>query len=158
MYLHIIHLNFKASCNRMTQERVEIRSPFSMDHGITIGATETSTFSPLSGLIPDGYFVGFQWVVTAVDGLATRVFALRPNRRSNGVPVGRCVSGLSLTAYPKNPCKIPTPSVFPTMAEAARSGCGIMPNTFRPELQIPAILRLAPFGFASDVGCPSPST
>jgi hypothetical protein len=39
-----------------------------------------------------------------------------------------------------------SPSVLPTISFAARSGCGIMPNTFRLRLHIPAILSIDPFG------------
>src|SRR5580658_1862832 len=45
--------------------------------------------------------------------------------------------------------KIFTPSVHPSSASAARSGCGIMPTTLRPGLQMPATLSSDPFGFAA---------
>ena len=47
------------------------------------------------------------------------------------------------------------PSVFANNSSAARSGWGIMPNTFLVALQTPAILSIAPLGFASDVISPS---
>ena len=53
--------------------------------------------------------------------------------------------------------KTPKPSVLPSSASAHRSGCGIIPSTLRPALQMPAMLRAEPFGFASRVTRPSAS-
>ena len=51
----------------------------------------------------------------------------------------------------------PRPSLLPSSASAQRSGCGIMPRTFRPLLQMPAMLRAEPFGFDWRVTRPSAS-
>ena len=42
-----------------------------------------------------------------------------------------------------------SPSPLPSIGSQARSGCGIMPTTLRRSLQMPAMLRAAPFGFAA---------
>jgi hypothetical protein len=41
-----------------------------------------------------------------------------------------------------------TPSVQPSSGSAERSGWGIMPTTFLPALQIPAMLSKEPLGLA----------
>ena len=41
-----------------------------------------------------------------------------------------------------------SPSPLPSIGSQARSGCGIMPTTLRRSLQMPAMFRAAPFGFA----------
>src|ERR1700675_3742282 len=53
--------------------------------------------------------------------------------------------------------KIFTPSVQPSAGSLARSGCGIIPNTLRPGLQIPAMLSSDPFGLVSLVISPDGS-
>lgn len=58
---------------------------------------------------------------------------------------------------PTSDSKILNPSVPPSSASAARSGCGIIPNTLRPGLQIPAIFSSEPLGLASAVTRPSRS-
>ena len=45
--------------------------------------------------------------------------------------------------------KILKPSVPPSSGSLERSGCGIIPSTFRPGLQIPAMLSSDPLGLAS---------
>ena len=55
---------------------------------------------------------------------------------------------------PTRDSKILNPSVPPNSGSLERSGCGIMPSTFRPGLQIPAILSKDPFGLASGVISP----
>src|SRR6266513_1932684 len=50
--------------------------------------------------------------------------------------------------------KIFAPSALPRCASEARSGCGIKPKTFRARLQIPAMLWIEPFGFASGTTWP----
>src|SRR5687768_16128267 len=52
----------------------------------------------------------------------------------------------------------PSPSVEPRMSSTERSGCGIKPITLPPSLMMPAMLCIAPFGFASSVSTPSAST
>jgi hypothetical protein len=47
--------------------------------------------------------------------------------------------------------KILLPSVLPSTESAALSGCGIIPKTFLPALQTPAIFSMAPLGFDSGV-------
>jgi hypothetical protein len=47
------------------------------------------------------------------------------------------------------------PSVEPRSASEERSGCGIIPRTLRPALQIPAMLSSEPLGLASAVTVPS---
>ena len=49
------------------------------------------------------------------------------------------------------------PSVQPKAGSLARSGCGIIPSTLRPGLQIPAILSSDPLGFASELTSPDGS-
>src|SRR5580658_2519540 len=51
--------------------------------------------------------------------------------------------------------KIFAPSAEPSKASLERSGWGIMPSTFRPSLQIPAIFSSDPLGLASGVIRPS---
>ena len=51
--------------------------------------------------------------------------------------------------------KILNPSVPPSSGSLERSGCGIIPSTFRPGLQIPAIFSRDPFGLASAVISPA---
>src|SRR5271157_95012 len=50
--------------------------------------------------------------------------------------------------------KIFAPSVMPSSGAEARSGCGIMPRTLRPSLQIPAMFSSEPLGLASEVTSP----
>src|SRR5215475_3579985 len=50
--------------------------------------------------------------------------------------------------------KIFAPSMLPSRASDARSGCGMSPNTFRSRLQIPAMFSIEPFGFASGTTTP----
>ncbi len=45
--------------------------------------------------------------------------------------------------------KMTSPSAEPSGVSTARSGCGIIPRTFRSRLQIPAMPASDPFGFAS---------
>src|SRR5205814_1637699 len=46
------------------------------------------------------------------------------------------------------------PSLEPSKALQARSGCGIRPSTLPSSLMMPAMLRSDPFGFASALGFP----
>ena len=55
---------------------------------------------------------------------------------------------------PAAPSRIPFPSKPPISSSQARSGCGIIPRTLPDRLQIPAMLRLEPFGLASGVTRP----
>ncbi len=55
----------------------------------------------------------------------------------------------SLPTPPIIDAKIPHPSADPSSASLDRSGCGIMPSTFRPSFRIPAMLLSDPLGFAS---------
>src|SRR5579864_3255337 len=48
-----------------------------------------------------------------------------------------------------------SPSVHPSSGSAERSGCGIMPRTLPPELQIPAMLSSEPLGLAAEVTSPA---
>src|SRR5271157_1313101 len=50
--------------------------------------------------------------------------------------------------------KIFAPSVMPSSGAEARSGCGIMPRTLRPSLQIPAMFSSEPLGLAAEVTSP----
>ena len=64
------------------------------------------------------------------------------------------------TAYftamaPTMDSKILNPSVPPSSGSLERSGCGIIPSTFRPGLQIPAMLSRDPLGLASGVISPA---
>src|SRR6266481_8008548 len=52
---------------------------------------------------------------------------------------------------PTRDSRILKPSVPPNSGSLERSGCGIMPSTFRPGLQIPAMLSRDPLGLASAV-------
>jgi len=47
-----------------------------------------------------------------------------------------------------------SPSAEPSKPSLDRSGCGIMPSTLRPSLQMPAMLSSDPFGFAAAVRSP----
>ena len=79
----------------------------------------------------------------------------RQNRwkgRTTGVRLIRC--RYFVTIAPTSDWKILKPSVPPSSGSAARSGCGIMPSTLRPSLQIPAIFSREPLGFASRVISP----
>src|SRR5439155_452303 len=49
---------------------------------------------------------------------------------------------------PARDWRMTSPSVDPIRASAARSGCGIMPATFRFLLRIPAMSRTEPFGLS----------
>ena len=51
--------------------------------------------------------------------------------------------------------KIFQPSDEPSSFSLDRSGCGIIPRTFRPSFRIPAILLREPFGLASGVISPA---
>ena len=51
--------------------------------------------------------------------------------------------------------RMPRPSVLPSSASHARSGCGIMPTTLRVSLQTPAIAFTDPFGFAASSTAPA---
>src|SRR3954464_7814821 len=51
--------------------------------------------------------------------------------------------------------RMTSPSVPPSAASQARSGCGIMPTTLRRSLQMPAIACADPFGFESSATSPS---
>src|SRR5262249_62371361 len=51
--------------------------------------------------------------------------------------------------------KIARPSTPPSSGSQARSGCGIMPTTFRASLQMPAIACTDPFGFQPSSRAPS---
>ena len=64
-------------------------------------------------------------------------------------------SGYFSAMAPTRDSKILKPSVPPSSCSLARSGCGIMPSTLRPGLQIPAMLFSEPFGFAAAVISPS---
>src|SRR5437016_3657871 len=50
--------------------------------------------------------------------------------------------------------KIFKPSDDPSISSLERSGCGIIPSTFRPSLQMPAMLSSDPLGFAAGVTSP----
>src|SRR4029079_5825365 len=50
-----------------------------------------------------------------------------------------------------------SPSALPRRASEHRSGWGIMPRTLRSRLQMPAMLRAEPFGFADRRTLPSSS-
>src|SRR5262249_47798347 len=54
--------------------------------------------------------------------------------------------------------KINFPSVLPKTDSLDRSGCGIMPRTFRPAFTMPAILWIEPLGLASAEASPFAST
>src|SRR5579872_1262189 len=56
---------------------------------------------------------------------------------------------------PTNDSKILNPSEDPSSASLERSGCGIIPSTFRLSLRMPAMFSSDPFGFASAVISPS---
>jgi hypothetical protein len=56
---------------------------------------------------------------------------------------------------PTRDSKILNPSVPPSSGSLDRSGCGIIPSTLRPSLQIPAILSRDPLGLASAVMSPA---
>ena len=60
-----------------------------------------------------------------------------------------------LAMAPTRDSKIFTPSSPPSSGSAARSGWGIMPRTFLPGLQIPAMFSSEPLGFESFVIPPS---
>ena len=60
-----------------------------------------------------------------------------------------------VTIAPTSDWKILKPSVPPNSASLARSGCGIMPSTLRPALQMPAMLSSDPLGLASGVMSPA---
>src|SRR5215472_13596417 len=67
---------------------------------------------------------------------------------------GREVAHAALDwVVPMNDCtsdsKITRPSEEPSSASAARSGCGIIPITFRRSLSTPAILRSEPLGLST---------
>src|SRR5207302_3208003 len=47
--------------------------------------------------------------------------------------------------------KIFAPSAEPSRLSLQRSGCGIIPRTLRPGLQIPAMLSSDPLGLAAEV-------
>src|SRR3954470_1068251 len=47
------------------------------------------------------------------------------------------------------------PSAEPSKPSLERSGCGIIPRTLRPSLQMPAMLSSEPFGFAAAVTSPA---
>jgi hypothetical protein len=51
--------------------------------------------------------------------------------------------------------KIFIPSVQPSSGSAERSGCGIIPTTLRPGLQMPAMLSREPLGLAAAVISPA---
>src|SRR5207245_3032781 len=68
---------------------------------------------------------------------------------------GRALLDYFVAIAPTNDWKILNPSVQPSSGSDERSGWGIMPRTFRPALQIPAILSREPFGLASTVTGPS---
>src|SRR5690606_36414693 len=51
----------------------------------------------------------------------------------------------------------PAPSVEPSSASTARSGCGMRPSTLPATFTIPTIPCIEPFGFASSVTRPSAS-
>src|ERR1700749_1140132 len=53
--------------------------------------------------------------------------------------------------------KIAKPSSLANNGSAARSGCGIKPNTLRASLHIPAMFSIDPLGFDSAVILPSSS-
>ena len=55
---------------------------------------------------------------------------------------------------PTRDSKILNPSVPPNSGSLERSGCGIIPSTFRPGLQIPAIFSRDPLGLAALVISP----
>ena len=55
---------------------------------------------------------------------------------------------------PTSDWKILIPSVQPSSGSAERSGCGIMPRTLRPGLQMPAMFSSEPLGLASGVISP----
>src|SRR6266852_4033048 len=81
-----------------------------------------------------------------------RVGSLR--RRFFGKYRGRVLLDYFVAIAPTNDWKILNPSVQPSSGSDERSGWGIMPRTFRPALQIPAILSREPFGLASTVTRP----
>ena len=51
--------------------------------------------------------------------------------------------------------RMTSPSTLPSSGSQARSGCGIMPATFRASLQRPAMAFTEPFGLASSSRRPS---
>ena len=55
---------------------------------------------------------------------------------------------------PARDSKILKPSVQPSASSLARSGCGIIPSTLRPGLQIPAMFSSEPLGLAAAVISP----
>src|SRR5271155_2363034 len=54
--------------------------------------------------------------------------------------------------------KILRPSVPPSIASTACSGCGIRPNTLNRSLATPAIACIEPLGLAASLSWPSAST
>src|SRR5713226_4444812 len=63
----------------------------------------------------------------------------------------------AITPAPTSDSKILSPSVQPRADSLARSGCGIIPRTLRPGLQMPAMLSSEPLGFDSAVISPEGS-
>ena len=75
------------------------------------------------------------------------------------VGCGQVPQKIRRTAYftamaPTRDSKILNPSVPPSSGSLERSGCGIIPSTFRPGLQIPAMLSRDPLGLDSGVISP----
>ena len=64
-------------------------------------------------------------------------------------------AGYFVAIAPTRDSKILNPSVPPSSGSLERSGCGIIPSTFRPGLQMPAMLSSDPLGLASGVISPS---
>ena len=78
---------------------------------------------------------------------------------SDGLDAGKTPKKMRRTAYftamaPTMDSKILNPSMPPNSGSLERSGCGIIPSTFRPGLQIPTMLSSDPLGLASGVISP----
>ena len=82
----------------------------------------------------------------ANDASAWLIFRLVSNGNSSGY---RSSAGLSTSER-----SIFSPSFMPSTSSLARSGCGIIPRTLRPSLQMPAMFSSDPLGFASSVSSP----
>src|SRR5207245_11398292 len=77
--------------------------------------------------------------------------------RAEITPTGTPNYFAAKTPAPTSDSKIFIPSVPPSSDSLARSGCGIIPRTLRPGLQMPAMLSRDPLGLDSAVISPAAS-